>query len=99
MITENDIDQFAKEQERIEDGIDCLCCGTKFIPINREDQFCKKCLQKLFFELIEKMEAGIQSLRDEIPWRLENMKKTVESFNGISKPKKKPRSTNTEARR
>ena len=89
MITENDIEKLADDLRTLEEGTDCLCCGSKFIPINKEDQFCKKCLQKLFFELISKMEKNTQLLCNEVPWRFEEMKKLVCQYKDIAKPKTK----------
>jgi hypothetical protein len=86
MVSENDIEQFAKEIGRIEDGVECRCCYERFTPIDKEDFFCKKCLKKLHKELLEKMCEMITDMEEDW-WKLKDMKKTVLQYKDIQKPK------------
>ena len=88
MVTESEIEQFAKTIERIEDGIECRCCCEKFIPLDKDDFFCKKCLRKLHNELIKKMEDHCRHV-DESLWSFRDMKTDLGRYREIQMPRKK----------
>jgi hypothetical protein len=69
MITEDDLDQMVKHGFEIEKGKPCATCGHSFIPISKEDKFCKSCLWKLYLEIITDMENMFPLLCDS--WRLD----------------------------